>query len=181
KRPKTLGGSTHRAHRRDFQLRAINGGTGLSQLQELWLGPNSSYGSLFSSREELQTAWEQNRAEVMRLWGSHGRRPMAWWEFDAEDLKHPGYDRERSTLWRAGVLAAEEKAELEREWRREFGRAQAADFSLNTGREILAGVRARVAHYRWADIPAELVEAWTAERRRRGRQCAPLEEAAAAK
>src|SRR5262249_22533358 len=120
KRPPVVGRYPHRAHRRDFQLRAIaDGGSVLSQMQELWLGPNPSHGSLFSSREELQAAWEKHRDEVMRLWGSHGRRPMAWWEFDAGDLKHPGYSRERSTLWRAGVLTEAEKAELERDWRRE--------------------------------------------------------------
>jgi hypothetical protein len=162
-------------------LRAINGGTGLSQLQELWLGPNSSHGSLFDSREELQTAWEQNRAEVMRLWGSHGRRPMAWWEFDAGDLKHPGYDLERSTLWRAGLLTEAEKTELEHEWRAEFEKAWAPDFMLNVdGRELLTGIRARAAHLRWADVPHELVAAWTAERKHREQPASPEEVAAGA-
>src|SRR5262249_28644407 len=168
---------------RDFQLRAIaDGGSVLSQMQELWLGPNPSHGSLFSSREELQAAWEKHRDEVMRLWGSHGRRPMAWWEFDAGDLKHPGYSRERSTLWRAGVLTEAEKAELERDWRREFETAQTPDFTMNTGCEILTGDRARTAHYRWADVPHELVKRWEkAERRRRVRQGTPLEEVAVIK
>src|SRR5262249_27047878 len=82
---------------------------------------------------------------------------------------------ERSTLWRAGVLSAEEKAELEREWRREFETVQTPDFSMNTGCEILTGARAQTAHYRWADVPAELVQRWTAEHKRRRRRGAPLE------
>jgi hypothetical protein len=171
-RPPTLGGdTTYQARRRRLRLQAITGeGLDAGRMMELWLGPNPSHGSLFSSREELQAAWEQNRVEVMRLWGSHGRRPMAWWEFDAGDLKHPGYDRERSTLWRAGVLTAAERAELELGWRREFDAAWKKD------------ARARHEHHEWAGIPHELVEAWTAERKQhRGRQPAPLQEAPATK
>src|SRR5262245_1925531 len=83
KRPPTQAAATHQAHRRNFQLRAIaEGASVLGQMQELWLGPGQN-GSLFKSREELVQAWEQHRAEIMRLWGSHGRRPMGWWEFEA--------------------------------------------------------------------------------------------------
>ena len=90
---------------------------------------------------------------------------------------------EQSYLHDAGALAAEEKAELEREWKVEFERAQTPDFTLNDGGgEILVGDCARVAHYRWADIPDKLVKRWTAARRRRERQsAAPLEEAVAVK
>src|SRR6516162_9988417 len=116
-------------------------GLTFSELQELWLGAHPTTGSHFRSREELVAAWEAGRAVVMRLWGSHGRRPMAWWEFDAGDLKHPGYDRERSTLWRAGVLTAAERAELELGWRREFDAAWKKD------------ARARHEHHEWAGIP----------------------------
>src|SRR5262249_58222056 len=120
-------------------------------------------------------------AVVMRLWGSQGRRPAGFYEFEWEGSR-PAYDVERSTLWRAGVLSAEEKAELEREWRREFETAQTPDFSMNTGCEILTGARARTAHYRWADVPHELVKRWEkAERRRRVRQGTPLEEVAGIK
>jgi hypothetical protein len=50
-------------------------------------------------------------------------------------------------------------------WRREFERSLASDFRLHAGGRILTGVAARRAHYRWADIPAELVKAWDEERR----------------
>jgi hypothetical protein len=170
KRPPTLAAVTHQAHRRNFQLRAIaDGGSVLSQMQELWLGPNLSQGSLFSSREELQSAWEKNRAEVMRLWGSHGRRPMGWWEFEAGDLKHPGYDRERSFLFEHNVLSEAERAELLAGWRKEFEHACS-----------LEGAAARKSHLDWADVPDSLRQQWRATRRRRGRQrAAPPEEAAA--
>jgi hypothetical protein len=155
-------------------------GLTLSELQELWLGPGP-LGSLFHSREELQDAWIQGRDVVMRLWGSHGRRPQAWWCFDAPGLglKWPTYNYEQSYLYTSGVLTEVEKVELERGWWREFELAQAPGFSVSTGAEILKGDRAWIAHYRWADIPDELVAKWKAERSRRGRQSAPLEEAAA--
>jgi hypothetical protein len=61
-----------------------------SELQELWLGPCNG-GSVFASTEELRAAWATGRAVVMRLWAARGRRPMAWWCFDAPDLnlKYP--------------------------------------------------------------------------------------------
>jgi hypothetical protein len=147
---------------------------------ELWLGPSGT--SVFTSREALKSTWERARERMMASL-SPGRRPMGWWEFDAGDLKHPGYDRERSTLWRAGLLSADEKIALEAEWQTEFETAQAPDFTLNDGSdEILVGDCARAAHYRWADIPDKLVKRWEkAERRRRVRQGAPLEEVAVIK
>ena len=160
-------------------------GLTLSELQELWLGANPSQGSHFRTREELVAAWEAGRAVVMRLWGSHGRRPMAWWEFDAGELKHPGYDRERSTLWKAGVLSDVETIDLMAEWRREFEKAQAPDFTLNNGdAELLKGDCARAAHYAHHDIPRELIRRWEKTARRRRARAerqpeAPAQEAAA--
>jgi hypothetical protein len=111
---------------------------------------------------------------------------MGWWEFEAGDLKHPGYFHERSTLWRAaGVLSEAERAGLEHEWRAAFEEAQAADFSVNSGdAELLKGDLARAAHYAHHDIPRELVRRWErAARRRRARAErqpeAPAQEAAA--
>jgi hypothetical protein len=130
----------------------------------------------------------------MRLWARDARRPFAWWQLET-DLGYPGRDRERSALWRANQLAPDEKVALEREWRREFDAAQAPDFSVHDGVEVLSGDRARHAHYAWADIPEELVAAWSAERtgeplpggaapskrgRRRRKAAAPQEEAAPA-
>jgi len=131
-------------------------GLTLSELQELWLGAHPTSGSHFCSREELVAAWEAGRAVVMRLWGSHGRRPMGWWEFESGDLEHPGYFRERSTLWRAaGVLSEAERNELEVEWRRTFDAARGMS------------ARERREHFEHCDVPAELIERWKAERRRR--------------
>jgi len=110
-------------------------GLTLSELQELWLGAHPTTGSCFRTREELVAAWQAGRAVVMRLWGSHGRRPRGFYEFEWPG-DPPAYDVERSCLWRSGVLGPEEKLEVEREWRREFETAQAPNFSVNTGDEI---------------------------------------------
>ena len=130
-------------------------GLTFSELQELWLGAHPTTGSCFRSREELVAAWAAGRGVVMRLWGSHGRRPMAWWEFEAGDLAHPGYFRERSTLWRAGVLTEAERVEVEHAWRVEFDAARGM------------GARERREHYEHHDIPDELIDQWQAERRKR--------------
>jgi len=168
KRPPVVGRYPHREKQRQHRLRAITGeGLDAGRAMELWLGPSHN-GSLFGSREELEQAWQKHRDELMARWGSHGRRPMIWWELAAGDLKHPGYALERSTLWRAGVLAAEERTELEREWRTAFDAARGMD------------ARARREHSEHHDVPPELIEAWTTARKRRRRQAAASQEEAAA-
>jgi hypothetical protein len=145
-------------------------GLTFSELQELWLGPCN--GSVFDSPEDLRAAWVSGRAVVMRLWGSHGRRPCAWWAFDTA-LEHPGYAKERSFLYEHKELAPAERTELEREWRRDFDAACRMD------------ARERREHLEHCDVPAELVTAWEVERkavrrRRRRKEMSP-EEAAALK
>jgi len=155
-------------------------GLTLSELQELWLGACNS--SVFNSPEELRDAWARGRDVAMRLWARDGRRPQGWWAFEAGDLRYPGYNRERSTLWRAGKLSPGEKEGLETEWEMEFQRAQAPDFSMDgSSGDLLKGDCARAAHYAHHDIPRELVKRWSAARRRRERRSVSLEEAAAIK
>jgi len=112
----------------------------------------------------------------MRLWATNGRRPQAWWFLgDAASLglTWPGYDRERSYLYAAGVLSAEERTEVEAEWRREFDAPRG--MGAREGRE----------HLEYHDVPADLITAWSAERkaarrRRRTAKGAPPEEAVVA-
>ena len=173
RRPPRMGGSTHRAKRIQHQLRAITGeGLDAGRMMELWLGPNPSAGSLFASREELETAWREHRSELMARWGSHARRPAAFYEFEW-DGPRPAYAVERSVLWRADALSEAERSELEAEWRREFDAARGKSASE------------RREHYEHHDIPAELITAWSAERkaarrRRRTAKGAPPEEAVVA-
>jgi hypothetical protein len=139
----------------------------LALVSELWLGGGDS--SFFADREELKRTWEVARAYMLRVFGRPGRRPMAWWEFDAGALGlcYPGYDHETAYLWAAGVLDAEECAELEIAWRREYEHSLEAGFSLTMNPEvILTGARARRAHWEWAGIPSALIEQWQSERKR---------------
>ena len=164
------GGNTQRTKRIAHQVRTITGaGFSAGEKMELQYGPNPTQGSLFSTREGLESAWVACRDELLER-ANPGRRPAIWWELEASGLglEWPGYFNERSYLYKAGVLSAEEKAELEREWKAEFEVAQKANFLLNDGSgEILMGDCARQAHYAWADIPRELVKRWTAAARRR--------------
>ena len=136
-----------------------------AQAQELWLGP-SHHGSVFSSRAALRRAWLEHGDHIMAVHRQAGKRPQAWWEFESGNLQFNA-DRERSTLWRAGVLAESEVAELEAYWRQEFERTFEPSFGFHSGGRVLRDGLARREHYKWADIPRELVKAWTSQRRAR--------------
>jgi hypothetical protein len=111
--------------------------------------------------------WFRHRDRLMQSFGVRGRRPLAWWAYEAKDLRWPGHDREQSTLYEAGVLAEAERVELETFWRQEFARASAPDFVHCAGQgKFLHGAAARRAHFKWADIPKGLIGTWREERRR---------------
>src|SRR5262245_12974140 len=132
--------------------------TGRDQLSgttemDLWLGPSPNLPPAFDSDEQRRELWFRHRERLMELLGSHGRRPMAWWRYEAGELRYPGYDRERSTLYEAGLLAEAERAELLAHWREEFDRAYDRDFFCCKGpRKFLHGAAARREHFKWADI-----------------------------
>jgi hypothetical protein len=148
----------HRAHRS-----RLDG----DQEMELWLGPNHR-GSAFESEAQRQWAWTQHRDRLMVIWGKHGKRPWAWWRYEA-GRPHPG-DRQASTLYEMGVLSDEERAELIRWWSEQFERTYAAHFFFCRGPgRILEGAPARAAHLSWADCPRKLVTQWSKERQRRDR------------
>jgi hypothetical protein len=178
KRPPGMGGSTHKAKRIAHQLRTITGaGLSAGEKMELQYGPSPTQGSLFSSREQLESAWAACRDELLAR-ANPGRRPAIWWELEASSLglKWPGYFSERSYLFEAGALSAEEKATLKTEWRAEFERAYEPDFTyIGDPDEILHGAEARQKHFAFADIPRSLICRWEAARRRRKKK-APLDE-----
>ena len=148
-------------------------GLSYSELQELWLGPSHD-GSCFDSREQVQDAWIRGRDVVMRLWGSGGRRPQAWWCFEAPGLglTWPDYDAEPAYLFERNVLEKTECEQLLAGWRRDFEDAC-----------LLEDAVARRKHLDWAGVPHSLRQRWQAARRRRERRSAspsaPQEEAAA--
>jgi hypothetical protein len=137
----------------------------LEQQEELWLGV-SHRGPAFESDDERRAVWLCCRDRLLAMFGQHGRRPMAWWRYEAP-FAYPGYEREQSALYGAGLLSEAENAELLAFWRRQFERAQQPNFSYCLGpMKWLEGAAARRAQYAWADIPHLLIRKWTAERRR---------------
>jgi hypothetical protein len=178
-RPARIGtGSDNAQKRRQLQLRALiraglfnapHVGGGDQHLDpgealELIVGPNSNMGSLFRTRDELRAAWERGRDELMAR-ASPGKRPQAWWQFDAGELRHPGSERERSCLWRAGRLSAAEKVELEQLWFAEWTRCSSPKFaiSLPWPNEPISGEAARRRHLELHDVPTELSKIWESE------------------
>jgi hypothetical protein len=134
-------------------------------VMDLWLGPAADQPPAFASDDERRALWLRHRDELMNWYGGHGHRPMAWWRYYSGDIRFPGPDRERSTLFEAGVLSERERVELVKDWRVEFDRAHAPDFFLCEGPgRFLYGAAARCAHFEWADIPCALVDDWTAAR-----------------
>ena len=105
-----------------------------AQEMDLWLGAGPLYDPQpFASAEARRAAWLRHRDCLLRrLPSSPGRRPAGWWAYEAP-LRWPGYDREQSTLYLAGLLGDEEKVELEAEWRRHFERSQVPGFTFCSG------------------------------------------------
>jgi hypothetical protein len=163
-RKRPLEVDTDRARRREFRRHPDR----VRCDAEMWYGPGHS-ASAFDSVERARCYWIANRARLMPLLAVDGRRPWGWWRFDAGDLRHPGRDRERSTLFEAGLLGAEEAAELLADWRREFDRGHGPNFFHCASGKILRGEAARREHFRWADIPPALVDEWSAEHAARAR------------
>jgi hypothetical protein len=122
---------------------------------ELWLGPpGPGRERVFADAVAARAAWFKHR-DHLRVPNSAGRRAWAWWCFEGHGLAYPGYDRERSTLWAAGLLLDDnERGALEAEWRAAFDLAQ----------RLPAGERNAV--FAWADIPKELVRRWSSPRRK---------------
>jgi hypothetical protein len=139
-----------------------------SQELALWMG-EAPHKPAFHDEEEAREAWFCHRNRLLAAWGKPGRRPMAWWHFEA-GFSWPGRDREQSTLFEAGVLTEEEAAELVAWWSQQFERAQRPDFFFCAGPErFFSGAEARRRHYVWADIPDRLLKKWEAAYRRRAR------------
>jgi hypothetical protein len=123
----------------------------------------------FQDDDARREAWMRHRGWILARY-RRGRRPEAWWDYEAPIPRPDVYEYEKAALWEANLLTPEERVELEAEWREDFEAAQAPDFWLCTAPgEQLTGAAARHAHYRDRGIPRELVQRWTTARRRRDR------------
>ena len=139
----------------------------LSHAQEMVLvyGAAECWAEAFATEEEYRDAWIRNRDRLLAGYRD-GRRPMAWWQFEAGDLRYPGYDRSRSVLYAADLLEPEERAALVEWWHDQFEKAWGPNFFHCAGPgKFFHGAIARRKHYAWADIPASLRKEWTAQRR----------------
>jgi len=152
RRAEPISGRTNAAKRRQHQLRAIAGELGPGQKMELIYGPSPTMGSYFDSREALQAAWMAVRDELLGR-ANPGRRPQAFYEFEF-DGPRPQYDEERSVLWQMNLLSAAERVVLEAEWKEQFQKVRGM------------GAQERREYLAYHDIPLQLIEAWTARRRR---------------
>jgi hypothetical protein len=126
-----------------------------TQEQELWLGKSHRGGSAFSDDDERRHAWFEHRDRLMQSFAHNGRRPQAWWKFEAP-FKYPGFNQERSALWAAGLCGAAEARTLEQSWREEFDRSLAPGFSFCD----LTGWEAHIAYLVYHDVPPDLAELW---------------------
>jgi hypothetical protein len=141
-------------------------------------GPQDRWDDAFPDAAAVQEAWEYHRQRILPGY-RHGHRPWAWWEFDAPPGLDYDYDREQSTLYEAGLLGEEEKAELLAWWRKQYDHAWSAHFFHCDGPgKIFEGPVGRRKHFKWADIPRGLLREWNAERRRRGKVIRKLKAAA---
>jgi hypothetical protein len=152
----------------------------LTHAQDMVLqyGASDRWADAFRDESEHRDAWIRNRDRLL-AWYRHARRPQAWWQFEAP-IPDPGYEREQSALYAAGLLGEDERAELVAWWREQFEKAQAPDFWLCLGPgRFLKDEPARRAQYREADIPRALLSQWTARHRRRSNTIRKLQETAA--
>jgi hypothetical protein len=124
-----------------------------TQEMELWLGPRG--GSAFNDDEQRRRLWVEHRDRLIELFAHGGRRPQAWWKFEAL-FKYPGFNREKSTLWAAGFLGDEERCELEQDWRKEFFRSLQPGFTFKN----FTGSEAHIQFLIFHDVPPELAEQW---------------------
>lgn len=137
----------------------------MSQFWSLSVGECDREPPAFESEAARREAWEVHRERLMAHRHA-GTRPDGWWCYESP-IPYPGYERERSALYEAGLLSAEEVAEVTAWWREQYDRGCAPEFRCVRGpNDLLQGEAARAAHHSWADIPAALVEQWERDRAR---------------
>src|SRR5262249_6606266 len=54
---------------------------------ELWLGPFPHLPPAFDSDEQRRELWFRHRDRLMEQFGAHGRRPQAWWRYEAGESR----------------------------------------------------------------------------------------------
>ena len=135
------------------------------QEMALWLGEGPlDDPQPFANPAARKAAWQRHRHRLIgTLPSSPGRRPLAWWQYDAP-IRWPGYDAERSTMCRPGYSSAMTSVRLSK-------RNGAANLILPSGFPQVSAA----LHHAWADIPDELARRWTlAATKKKPRAGAPV-------
>jgi len=133
----------------------------------------------FRDDAKRRAAWLHHRHWMLARCRD-GRRPRAWWDYEAPIPEPDDCRYRQAALWAAGLLTLEERHQLQASWRKAFEEAQARDFSCVVAPgEVLKGEAARQAWYRNYGIPRQLLRRWTRERRRRDKTIRELETAPA--
>jgi hypothetical protein len=144
--------------------------------QKFNLSGGSGYRDAFADDEERREAWEVHRDYFM----SHcryGYRPGAWWDYEAPIARPADRNYGPAALWEANLLDPHEREACERSWRAHFEQSFEPHFGICLGPgEWLKGEEARKHHWTTYGIPARLIRRWLAERRRRYREIAKLQQ-----
>ena len=125
----------------------------------LALGPSID-APAFASEDDARAAWEGVRDKIMADgWLSPGKRPWAFWHFDAPDVLENAHS-ESEACWRIG--AASEKTAIEAQWRQHI--AVARNSHPHDARA------ARLMALEWGEVPGWFLdrEAVALAPRRRG-------------
>jgi hypothetical protein len=169
-----VGGRARRGHRPSANFRPAPPRPQHEGRDGLEYGERSDHPG-FASDSERRAAWLQHRNKFLAK-ERPGRRPDAWWDYEAPFRRPDVYEREPARLYEAGLLGEEEKVELIAFWRHEFHSAQQPDFFICCGPgDFRHGAAARRAAYEDAGIPRELVRQWTAAHQRRAKTIRKLQ------
>jgi hypothetical protein len=127
----------------------------------------------FATDDDRHAAWKRHR-DTLLAWKAAGKRPLAWWQYDAPPAVQDqlgNFDWEEEILWVNNLLRPDEKAELEHDWRQGFEAAWQPGFThrhqIDGEAYWFEGRPARDLYWRWLRIPGPLLRHWKAQRRRR--------------
>lgn len=116
------------------------------------------YPKPWEERPVTEERWLRHR-ERMLATGHPGRRPPEWWRYHKKLPQPRDLGDEEIALFEMGELSEAEIAALMPGWRREFRRSMGKDFFYTDGPgRFLEGEQARKLHWRWAGIPAAVLE-----------------------
>ena len=82
----------------------------------------------FRSDDERRKAWMHHRSWMLARCRD-GRRPQAYWDYEAPLPEPDDCSYRQAALWSAGLLSLEERHQLQASWRKAFEEAQPRDFT----------------------------------------------------